>query len=141
MNGRCSKKRNPAGDGGLRIPRHHGRITSKSKLPDAQVPQPWRAIPNSQPLKSEPDHQRDCSLAGPAPSIISRELSRGRGRRGNLARQACRKDFECAQHCRKAWRLDAKVWAYVDFCLGSQWSPVQIASQQRVSREIMYQYV
>jgi hypothetical protein len=43
--------------------------TAKSKLPDVQAPQPRRTIPNSQPLESQTDHQRDRPIIDQALSI------------------------------------------------------------------------
>jgi IS30 family transposase len=43
--------------------------TAKSKLPDVQAPQLRRTIPNSQPLESQTDHQRDRPIIDQALSI------------------------------------------------------------------------
>lgn len=92
-------------------------------------------------LKAEQTISEIARLLGRHRSTISRELSRGRGQRGYRAEQACRKASERAQHCRNARRVDAKVWAKVDFYLGVQWSPEQIASQLEVSHESVYLHV
>lgn len=55
--------------------------TAKSKLPDVQAFKQRKSIPNSQPLESQTDHQRDSPITGQAPYTTSRELSRGLGLR------------------------------------------------------------
>ena len=78
---------------------------------------------------------------GRSRSTISRELSRGRGQRGYRAEQACAKATERAQQSRNARRVDSKVWSDVDFYLGIQWSPEQIAGKVAVSHESVYLHV
>jgi IS30 family transposase len=78
---------------------------------------------------------------GRSRSTISRELSRGRGQRGYRAEQACAKASERAQRSRNARRVDSKVWSDVDFYLGIQWSPEQIAGMVAVSHESVYLHV
>jgi len=55
---------------------------------------------------------------GRSRSTISRKLSRGRGRRGYRAEQACTKASALAQRSRNARRVDSKVLSDVDFYLG-----------------------
>ena len=78
---------------------------------------------------------------GRSRSTISRELSRGRGQRGYRAEQACAKASERAQRSRNARRVDSKVWSDVDFYLGIQWSPEQIAGKVAISHECVYLHV
>ena len=74
-------------------------------------------------------------------STISRELIRGCGLRGYRAEQACAKASERAQRSRNARRVDPKVWGDVDFYLGIQWSPEQIAGKFEVSHESVFLHV
>lgn len=92
-------------------------------------------------LKANQTVTEIARLLGRHRSTISRELERGRGQRGYRAEQACRKASERAQHSRNARRVDPKIWAKVDFYLGVQWSPEQIASQLKVSHESVYLHV
>ena len=78
---------------------------------------------------------------GRSRSTNSRELSRGRGRRGYSAEQACAKASERAQRSRNARHLDFNVWSDVDFYVGIQWSPEQIAGKVAVSHESVYLHV
>lgn len=80
-------------------------------------------------------------LLGRSRSTISRELSGGRGQRGYRAEQACAKASERAQRSRNAPRIDSKVCTDVDFYLGIQWSPEQIAGKVAVSHESVYLHV
>jgi len=80
-------------------------------------------------LKAKQTISEIARLLGRNRSTISRELSRGRGQRGYRAEQACTKAFERAQHSRNARRIEPTVWADVDFFLGVQWSPEQIAQK------------
>jgi transposase, IS30 family len=92
-------------------------------------------------LKANQSITEIARLLGRHRSTISRELERGCGKRGYRAEQACRKTSDRAQHSRNARRVDPKVWAKVDFYLGVQWSPEQIASQLKVSHESVYLHV
>jgi IS30 family transposase len=78
---------------------------------------------------------------GKSRSTIGRELNRGRGQRGYRAEQACAKESERAQRSRNVRRLDSKVCSEVDFYLGIQWSPEQIAGKVAVSHESVYLHV
>lgn len=120
------------------MPRQHGCLTGKSKLPDVQAPQPRRTIPNFQPGEAQHTLTEIVRSLGRHRSTISRDLERGRGQRGYRAEQACRKGTERAQHSRNARRVDPKVWAKVDFYLGVQWNPEQIVSELEVSHESVY---
>ncbi|WP_323030737.1 IS30 family transposase [Brachymonas denitrificans] len=80
-------------------------------------------------------------LLGRHRSTISRELRRGRGRRGYRAEQACRKADERSCNSRNARRIDASTWADVAFYLGLQWSPEQIADKLAVSHESVYLHI
>ncbi len=80
-------------------------------------------------------------LLGRHRSSISRELGRGRGQRGYRAEEACSKASDQAQRSRNARRIDPKVLADVDFYLGIQWSPEQIAGKVAVSHESVYLHV
>lgn len=105
-------------------------------MPDVQAPQPRRTIPNSQPLESQSDHQRDRPITGQTP-----QHHQPRGQRGYRAEQAVGKASERAKHSRNAWRVDATVWSDVAFYLALQWSPEQIADKVGVSHECVYLHV
>ena len=92
-------------------------------------------------LKAKQTISEIARLLGRSRRSISRELSRGQGQRGYRAEQACSKASERAQHSRNVRRLDPKVWADVDFYLGIQWSPEQIAGKVAVSHESVYLHV
>ncbi len=92
-------------------------------------------------LKAKQTISEIARLLGRSRSTISRELSRGRGQRGYRAEQACAKASERAQRSRNARRVDPKVWADVDFYLGIEWSPEQIAAKVAVSHECVYLHV
>ncbi len=89
-------------------------------------------------LKAKQTISEIARSLGRCRSTISRELSRGRGQRGYRAEQACGKASERAQRSRNARRVDSKVWSDVDFYLGIQWSPEQIAGKVAVSHESVY---
>lgn len=74
-------------------------------------------------------------------STISRELARGRGKRGYRAGQACKLAAQRALGSRNAVPVGAPVWKDVHFYLGLQWSPEQIASRLEVSHESIYLHV
>jgi IS30 family transposase len=85
-------------------------------------------------LKAKQTITKIARLLGRSRSTITRrELNRGRGQRGCRAEQACAKASERAQRSRNARRVDSKVWPDVDFYLGIQWSPEQIAGKVAVS--------
>jgi IS30 family transposase len=92
-------------------------------------------------LKAKQTISQIARLLGRHRSTISRELVRGRGQRGYRAEQACSKASERAQRSRNARLIDPKVWADVDFYLGIQWSPEQIAGKVAVSHESVYLHV
>lgn len=75
------------------------------------------------------------------PSTISRELARGTGLRGYRAEQACNKAQERAQGSRNARHIQPWVWSEVEFYLGLEWSPEQIADKLPVSHEAVYLHV
>jgi IS30 family transposase len=89
-------------------------------------------------LKAKQPISEIARLLGRNRSTISRELIRGLGLRGYRAEQACAKASERAQRIRNALRVDPKVWADVNFYLGIQWSPEQIAGKVAVSHESVY---
>lgn len=92
-------------------------------------------------LKAKQTISEIARFLGRSRSTISRELSRGRGQRGYRAEQACAKASERAQRSRNARRVDHKVWSDVDFYLGIQWSPEQIAGKVAISHESVYLHV
>jgi IS30 family transposase len=93
-------------------------------------------------LKAKQTISEIARSLGRSRSTISRELSHdlscGRCYR---AEQACDKGSERAQRSRNARRVDSKVWSDVDFHLGIQWSPEQIAGKVAVSHESVYLHV
>lgn len=92
-------------------------------------------------LKAKQTISQIARLLGRSRSTISRELVRGRGQRGYRAEQACAKASERAENSRNALRVQLKVWAEVNFYLGIQWSPEQIAGKVAVSHECVYLHV
>ena len=80
------------------------------------------------------------------PSTISRELRRGRGRRGYRPRQA-QQLAESRAATRHRPRISASTWAVVESLLLKEWSPEQISGrlklekQSTVSHERIYQYI
>ena len=80
------------------------------------------------------------------PSTISRELRRGRGRRGYRPKQAQEK-ARARQRRRSRPRIAAATWRLVETLLRQQWSPEQIAGRlrhegrARLSHERIYQHV
>jgi IS30 family transposase len=92
-------------------------------------------------LKAKQTISQISRLLGRSRSIISRELVRGRGQRGYRAEQACAKASERAKNSRNALRVQPNVWAAVNFYLGIQWSPEQIAGKVSVSHEFVSLHV
>jgi IS30 family transposase len=83
---------------------------------------------------------------GVHPSTISRELERGRGRRGYRPKQA--DELACARKQKRyRGRIAATLWKLVEGLLRQDWSPEQVSGwlskekQERVSHESIYQYV
>jgi len=83
---------------------------------------------------------------GVHPATISRELRRGRGRRGYRPKQA---DELASARKQKRYRarIPAATWALVEQLLRQDWSPEQVSGwltkekQQSVSHERIYQYI
>jgi IS30 family transposase len=92
-------------------------------------------------LKAKQTISEIARLLGRHRNTISREFDRGRGRRGYRAEQACAKASERAQRSRNVRCIDSKVWSDMDFYLGIQWSPEQIAGNVAVSHESVYLHV
>ena len=92
-------------------------------------------------LKANQTISEIARLLGRHRSTISRELDRGRGKRGYRAEQACSKASERAQRSRNASRVDPTIWSDVTLFLGLQWSPEQIAAKVQVSHESVYLHV
>jgi len=92
-------------------------------------------------LKAKQTISEIARLLGRHRGTNSRERSRGRGRRGYRAEQACGKASERAKHSRNARRVDATVWSDVAFYLAIQRSPEQIADKVGVSYECVYLHV
>ena len=113
--------------------------TAKSKLPNLQAPQPRRTIPNSQPLESQTDHQRDRPISGQEPQQ-HQPRTQPSSWPSWLWRRTClrRGVSERTKSSRNACRVDPKVWFDADFNLGIQWKPEQIAGQVRVRHENVF---
>jgi IS30 family transposase len=92
-------------------------------------------------LKAKQTISEIVRLLGRHCSTISRELSRGLGQREDRAEQACSKASEQAQRSRNVRRVDSTVWSDVDFYLGIQCSPEQIAGSVAVRHESVYLHV
>jgi transposase, IS30 family len=92
-------------------------------------------------LKAKQTISEIARSLGRSRKTISRELSRGRGQRVYRAEQASAKACVRAQRSRNVRRVDYKVWCDVDFYLGIQWSPEQIAGKVEVSHECVYLHV
>ena len=83
---------------------------------------------------------------GVHPSTISRELERGRGRRGYRPKQA---DELAAGRKQKRYRarISAVTWALIESLVRQDWSPEQVSGwlakeqQSSVSHERIYQYI
>jgi IS30 family transposase len=90
-------------------------------------------------LKAKQTISRIARLLGRSRSTISLYLSRGRAQRSFCCvEQSCIKASEKAQHSRNPRLLDPKVWADVDFYLGIQSIPEQIAGKVAVSHASVY---
>jgi IS30 family transposase len=92
-------------------------------------------------LKAKQPISEIARLLGSNRSSISREFILRLGLRGCRVEQACTKEFERAKNRRHARRVDPKVWADVDYYLGIQWSPEQIAGKMAVNHESVYLHV
>jgi IS30 family transposase len=92
-------------------------------------------------LKAKQTISQIARLLGRSRSTISRELVRGRGRRGYRAADVCAKASERANIIRNALRVQPKVWSEVNFYLVMQWCPEQIAGKVSVSHECDYLHV
>ena len=79
-----------------------------------------------------------AQILGRHKSTISREISRGCGRRGYRPRQAQNLSDERSQSSRNAREVDEHIVIQVRSLLGLQWSPEQIASQLPISHETIY---
>ena len=79
-----------------------------------------------------------AQILGRHKSTISREISRGCGRRGYRPRQAQNLSDERSQGSRNAREVDEQIVLEVRSLLGLQWSPEQIASQLPISHETIY---
>ena len=79
-----------------------------------------------------------AQILGRHKSTISREISRGCGRRGYRPRQAQNLSNERSQGSRNAREVDEQIVLEVRSLLGLQWSPEQIASQLPISHETIY---
>ena len=79
-----------------------------------------------------------AQILGRHKSTISREISRGCGRRGYRPRQAQNLSDERSQSSRNAKEVDEHIVIQVRSLLGLQWSPEQIASQLPISHETIY---
>jgi IS30 family transposase len=77
-------------------------------------------------------------ILGRHKSKISREISRGCGRRGYRPRKAQNLSYERSQGSRNAREVDEQIVLEVRSLLALQWSPEQIASQLTISHETIY---
>lgn len=75
---KCNK--DEPGDGRLKMPRHHGRLNRRSKLPDGHAPLPRRTIQIHSLLKAKQIIKEIARLLGRHRSTFIRELPRGRVR-------------------------------------------------------------
>ena len=89
-------------------------------------------------MKAKQTISEIAQYLGRSRSTIRRELSLGSGRNGYRAEQACAKASKRAQSSRNARRVDSKFWSDVDFYLGIQWCPEQIAGNLAISHESVY---
>ena len=74
-----------------------------------------------------------------SPSIISRELTRNRGRRGYRPKQAQIMSIE--RRAMNARQIDETVWQFAQDRLKEQWSPEQISDHAEISPETIYQRI
>lgn len=91
-------------------------------------------------------HNFIANEIGVHPSTITRELQRGRGRRGYRPKQA--DELACARKQKRYRpRIAASIWQLVESLLCQDWSPEQVSGwlskekRLRVSHESIYQYI
>lgn len=97
-------------------------------------------------MKADWSQQSIAAEIGVHPSTVSRELARGRGRRGYRPRQA---DQLASARKQKRYRrrITAATWGLIESLVRQDWSPEQVsgwlATEKgvRVSHERIYQYI
>jgi IS30 family transposase len=89
-------------------------------------------------MKAGQTQSEIAQILGRHKSTISREISRGCGRRGYRPRQAQNLSDERSQGSRNAREVDEQIVLEVRSLLALQWSPEQIASQLPISHETIY---
>ena len=92
-------------------------------------------------MKAGQTQNEISQILGRHKSTISRELTRGSGRRGYRPRQAQNYAEERSQCSRNAAQISPETWHSVQDCLSLQWSPEQIASRLPISHETIYKKI
>lgn len=92
-------------------------------------------------MKAGHNQAEIAQILGRHKSTISRELTRGSGRRGYRPRQAQHLSEERLCCSRNAARIAPEIWQAVRGFLALQWSPEQIASHLPISHETIYQKI